>query len=81
VRASALCLAVLLASWGCATSQPILYPTAHYQAVGAAAGAVGGAVAGFLGSLFSRDRNHDGAYRSFVDRCLRERGYETTGWS
>src|SRR6185295_3437283 len=26
--------------------------------LGAAAGAVGGAVAGFLGSLFSRDRNH-----------------------
>jgi uncharacterized protein YcfJ len=139
VRASALCFVVLLVSGGCATSRPILYPNAHYQAVGpetadrdiadcralaeqagarretgdaarvgggaavgagvgaaggaaagaitgsaglgAAAGAVGGAIAGFFGSLFSRDRHQDGAYRNFVDRCLRERGYETTGWS
>jgi hypothetical protein len=132
-------LAVLLVSAGCATSRPILYPNAHFQAVGpetadrdiadcralaeqagargetgdaarvggstavgagigaaggaaagaitgsaglgAAAGAVGGAIAGFFGSLFSRDRHQGSAYRTFVDRCLRERGYETTGWS
>ena len=49
--------------------------------LGAAAGAVGGAVAGFIGSLFSHDSKRDAAYRNFVDRCLQEKGYETTGWS
>jgi hypothetical protein len=48
--------------------------------LGAAAGAAGGAVAGFLGGLFSRKPKPDAAYRNFVDRCLRERGYEPTGW-
>ena len=48
--------------------------------LGAAAGAAGGAVAGLLGGLFSRKAKPDTAYRNFVDRCLRERGYEPTGW-
>jgi hypothetical protein len=48
--------------------------------LGAAAGAAGGAVAGVLGGLFSRKQKPDAAYRNFVDRCLRERGYEPTGW-
>lgn len=65
-------------------------------AVGAAAGAVGGAVlgrpgrgaavgaasgttAGFLRGLF-RKSPPSKTYIEFVDRCLRERGYEPTGW-
>jgi hypothetical protein len=30
-------------------------------------------------SLFRTDQPSQ-AYRSFVDRCLRERGYEPVGW-
>lgn len=41
---------------------------------GAAGGAAGGAAAGALKST------EDGAYRKFVQRCLRKKGYETTGW-
>lgn len=65
-------------------------------AVGAAAGAVGGAVvghpgrgamvgsasgatAGFLRGLFRRSPSSQ-AYVNYVNRCLKERGYEPTGW-
>jgi hypothetical protein len=46
---------------------------------GAAVGAATGATAGFMRSLFQRDEPSE-AYRGFVDRCLRERGYEPVGW-
>jgi outer membrane lipoprotein SlyB len=46
---------------------------------GAAVGAATGATANFMRSLFRRDQPSQ-AYRSFVDRCLRERGYEPVGW-
>jgi outer membrane lipoprotein SlyB len=46
---------------------------------GAAAGAAGGATAGLLGGLF-RSPGPSPAYRSFVNRCLAERGYEPMGW-
>jgi hypothetical protein len=46
---------------------------------GAALGAATGATANFMRSLFRRDQPSQ-AYRSFVDRCLRERGYEPVGW-
>jgi hypothetical protein len=46
---------------------------------GAAVGAATGATAGFMRSLFQRDQPSQ-AYRGFVDRCLRERGYEPVGW-
>lgn len=46
---------------------------------GAAFGAATGATAGLLRSLFRGD-DPSPAYRGFVDRCLRERGYETVGW-
>ena len=49
--------------------------------IGAAVGAAGGAVAGFLGSLFSSRSSLPPAYTGFVDRCLREKGYEPTGWN
>jgi len=45
---------------------------------GAAAGAAGGATRGLMGSLFQR--GPDPMVRAFVNRCLRERGYEPIGW-
>ena len=48
--------------------------------LGAAIGGATGAVAGFLGTLFSRRSAPAPAYTAFVDRCLREKGYELTGW-
>lgn len=46
---------------------------------GAAFGAATGATAGLMRSIFSRPQP-SGAYKNFVDRCLRERGYEPVGW-
>jgi hypothetical protein len=46
---------------------------------GAAVGAATGATAGFMRSLFKRSEPSQ-AYRGFVDRCLRERGYDPVGW-
>lgn len=46
---------------------------------GAAAGAAGGAARGLLRGLFG-GREPDPVFREFVDRCLRERGYEPIGW-
>lgn len=50
---------------------------------GAAAGAVGGAVASLTSALLQglfRSKQPDRSYRQFVDRCLREKGYEPVGW-
>lgn len=46
---------------------------------GAAFGAATGATAGLMRSIFSRPQP-SGAYKNFVDRCLRDRGYEPVGW-
>jgi hypothetical protein len=46
---------------------------------GAAVGAATGATANFMRGLFRREQPSQ-AYRGFVDRCLRERGYEPVGW-
>jgi hypothetical protein len=46
---------------------------------GAAVGAATGATAGLMRSLFRRSEPSQ-AYRGFVDRCLRERGYDPVGW-
>ncbi|WP_027368646.1 glycine zipper family protein [Desulfocurvibacter africanus] len=45
---------------------------------GAAAGAAAGAVGGLFSGMF--DRGPDPVYRNYVDRCLREKGYEPMGW-
>lgn len=46
---------------------------------GAAAGAAGGAAGGLVrGMLRSGDKGP--AYRNFVNKCLRDKGYEPTGW-
>jgi hypothetical protein len=48
---------------------------------GAAAGAAGGATAGLLSRLFrGGSSSPDPVFVNFVDRCLRERGYEPIGW-
>jgi outer membrane lipoprotein SlyB len=50
---------------------------------GAAAGAVGGAVASLMHALLQglfRPKPPDPSNRQFVDRCLREKGYEPAGW-
>jgi hypothetical protein len=46
---------------------------------GAAVGAATGATAGLMRSLFGRGEPSQ-AYRGFVDRCLREQGYDPVGW-
>jgi hypothetical protein len=51
---------------------------------GAAAGAAGGATAGLLGTLFGwmfSKSEPDPAYRNFVEKCLRDKGYEPIGWT
>jgi hypothetical protein len=48
-------------------------------ATGAAAGAAGGASRGLARALFT-EREPDPVFREFVDRCLREKGYEPIGW-
>lgn len=48
-------------------------------AIGAAAGGVVGGILGFLaGSYKPVDPQPD--YSLFVERCLKEKGYEVTGW-
>jgi hypothetical protein len=44
-------------------------------AIGAAAGATGGLLRGLFGS-----RGPSRAHMNFVDRCLKEKGYEPVGW-
>lgn len=49
---------------------------------GAAIGAASGATAGLLSGIFDSwsSKEVDPVYANFVDRCLRERGYEPIGW-
>jgi uncharacterized protein YcfJ len=46
---------------------------------GLAAGAAGGAAGGLATGALTSDRK-DPVFRQFVDRCLREKGYEPIGW-
>jgi len=46
---------------------------------GAGAGAAGAATGGLLGGLF-RSREPDPVFKNFVEKCLREHGYEPIGW-
>jgi hypothetical protein len=46
---------------------------------GAMVGAASGATGGFLRGLFRRSPP-SAAYKDFVTRCLRERGYDPVGW-
>jgi hypothetical protein len=47
----------------------------RWAAIGAAAGAVRGFMRGFF-----RSRQPDAAYRGYVNRCLRDLGYDPVGW-
>jgi hypothetical protein len=50
---------------------------------GAAVGAASGATAGLLGTMFGwmfRHNEPDPVYRNFVEKCLRDKGYEPIGW-
>ncbi|RJR30468.1 MAG: hypothetical protein C4576_33645 [Desulfobacteraceae bacterium] len=45
---------------------------------GAAAGAAGGAAAGMTRGILHSER--DPVLKNYVDRCLREKGYDPIGW-
>lgn len=47
--------------------------------VGAAAGAAAGAAGGFLHGLFKTSEPSP-LYKNYVEKCLREKGYEIVGW-
>ena len=48
---------------------------------GAAMGAAGGGTGGLIGGLFrSGDKDLNPEQRRLVEQCLREKGYEVTGW-
>lgn len=49
---------------------------------GAAVGAATGATGGFLAALLHpfESRGTDPVFANFVERCLREKGYEPIGW-
>ncbi len=49
------------------------------SAIGAASGAVWGLLTGIFSAAFGPSHPPE-AYTNFVNRCLRERGYEVTGW-
>lgn len=46
---------------------------------GALGGGIGGAAAGLVGGIF-HTRQPAPPYKSFVDRCLHDRGYDVIGW-
>jgi hypothetical protein len=46
---------------------------------GAAAGAAGGAAGGLTRGVLKSDEP-DAVFKNFVDRCLREKGYDPIGW-
>jgi hypothetical protein len=46
---------------------------------GAAAGAAGGAAGGLVKGIFDSG-DPDPVFKNFVDRCLREKGYDPIGW-
>ena len=48
-------------------------------AIGAGAGTALGAVLGFAAGTY-KPLEPDRGYRDFVERCLKEKGYEVSGW-
>ena len=53
-------------------------PDTTNSSTGAAAGAAVGGAAGAVHGAFRNDANP--TYRNFVQRCLRDRGYDVIGW-
>jgi hypothetical protein len=66
---------------GAATGAAVGAAASRSAARGAAGGAAGAATHAVLGSLLNPRRNQpDPVFRNYVDRCLRERGYDVIGW-
>lgn len=63
---------------GAATGAAVGAVTGHFGR-GLAAGAAGGAAGGATHGLF-RAAEPSPVYKNFVDRCLKEKGYEPMGW-
>ncbi|MGH7845739.1 MAG: hypothetical protein ACREQW_11295 [Candidatus Binatia bacterium] len=64
---------------GGAAGGAVLGHAGRGAAVGAAGGAAAGMTRGLLRGLF-RSRQPDPVYQKFVNRCLREKGYDLIGW-
>ncbi len=50
-----------------------------HAGTGAAAGAAGAAAGSLVSAMFDR-REPDPVFKGFVERCLREQGFEPIGW-
>lgn len=51
----------------------------RWAGIGAAGGAAGGATRAVVHEMFSK-RGPSPVYRNFVNRCLRDKGYDPIGW-
>ena len=71
--------AVKGAAVGAATSAVVSAVLGGNVGRAAGAGAAGGATAGAVGGAFDANEP-DPTFKNFVDRCLREKGYEVIGW-
>jgi len=66
---------------GAATGAAVGAAASRSAARGAAGGAAGAATHAVLSTLLHPRRNQpDPVFRNYVDRCLRERGYDVIGW-
>ncbi len=64
---------------GAATSAAVSAVLGGNVGRAAGAGAAGGATAGAVSGAFDAG-NPDAVFKSFVNRCLEEKGYEVIGW-
>lgn len=64
---------------GGAAGGAVVGHAARGATVGAAGGGAAGATRGVLRGLF-QSRRPSQTYRNFVNRCLREKGYDPIGW-
>ena len=71
--------AVKGAAVGAATSAVVSAVLGGNVGRAAGAGAAGGATAGAVSGAFDADEP-DPVFKNYVDRCLREKGYEVIGW-
>ena len=71
--------AVKGAAVGAATSAAVSAVLGGNVGRAAGAGAAGGATAGAVSGAFDA-RDPDAVYKNYVNRCLREKGYDVIGW-
>lgn len=67
------------AAVGAATSAVVTAVLGGNVGRAAGAGAAGGATLGAVSGAFDADEP-DPVFKNYVDRCLREKGYELIGW-